>query len=33
MFDINKQFSYWAKGAENDLETAEILINGKKYVE
>jgi HEPN domain-containing protein len=33
MFDINKQYSYWAKGAESDLETAGILINGKKYVE
>ncbi|MDP3642642.1 MAG: HEPN domain-containing protein [Bacteroidota bacterium] len=33
MFDIEKQINYWTRGAENDVETAELLISGKKYLE
>ena len=33
MIDINKQIDYWAKGAINDIETAALLITGKKYIE
>ena len=29
----NKQIDYWKNGAVNDLETAELLISGKKYIE
>jgi len=31
--DINKQIDYWAKGSVSDIETAELLITGKKYIE
>jgi len=31
--DVNKQVDYWIKGSKNDLETAELLIKGKKYLE
>lgn len=30
---MNKQIDYWKNGAVNDLETAELLISGKKYIE
>jgi len=33
MIDINKQIDYWVNGAISDIETAELLINGKKYIE
>jgi HEPN domain-containing protein len=33
MIDINKQIDYWLNGAVNDIDTAEILIAGKKYIE
>jgi len=33
MIDIDKQIKYWQAGAESDLETAEILIVNKKYVQ
>jgi len=33
MIDIDKQIEYWQTGAENDIETAGILIANKKYVE
>jgi HEPN domain-containing protein len=33
MIDINKQIDYWKNGAVNDLETAELLISGKKHIE
>ena len=33
MIDINKQIDYWSKGAYSDIETAELLQTGKKYVE
>jgi len=33
MIDINKQIDYWINGAVSDLETAELLISGKKYIE
>jgi len=33
MIDIDKQTEYWQAGAENDIETAGILIANKKYVE
>lgn len=33
MMDLNKQIEYWNSGAESDLETAELLISGKKYLE
>ena len=33
MIDINKQIVYWLNGAESDLETAELLISGKKHIE
>ena len=33
MIDINKQIDYWVKGAYNDIETSELLLAGKKYVE
>jgi hypothetical protein len=32
MIDINKQIDYWKNGAVNDLETAELLISGKKNI-
>jgi len=32
MLDINKQIDYWTKGAFSDIETAELLLKGKKYV-
>ena len=33
MIEINKQIDYWVKGAANDIETAELLVTGKKYIE
>jgi len=33
MFDIEKQTDYWIRGSESDIETAEILIFGKKCLE
>lgn len=33
MVDLNKQIDYWIHGAQNDIETAELLISGKKYLE
>ena len=33
MIEINKQIDYWVKGAANDIETAELLITSKKYIE
>ena len=33
MIDINKQIDYWINGAVSDIETAELLITGKKYIE
>jgi len=33
MFDLGKQIDYWTRGADNDIETAELLISGKKYLE
>ena len=33
MFDLKKQIDYWIKGAINDIDTAELLIKGKKYIE
>jgi HEPN domain-containing protein len=31
--DITRQISYWEKGSISDIETAEILLAGKKYLE
>ena len=33
MPDINKQIEYWRNTADNDINTAEILINSKKLIE
>lgn len=33
MLDTNKQIEYWAKGANSDIETAELLLTGNKYIE
>jgi len=33
MINIAKQIEYWRTTAESDVETAEILINSRKYVE
>jgi HEPN domain-containing protein len=33
MIDLNKQIDYWIHGAQNDIETAALLISGKKYLE
>lgn len=33
MFDLEKQMDYWVRGAESDIETAELLIFGKKFLE
>jgi len=33
MFDTSKQIEYWTTGALSNIETAEILITGKKYFE
>ena len=33
VFNIEKQIEYWKSGAESDLETADILIQNKKYVQ
>ncbi len=30
--DINKQIEYWKSGAVNDIDTAELLINNKRYI-
>ena len=32
MIDLEKQIKYWITGAENDLETAEILIDKKRLL-
>jgi HEPN domain-containing protein len=31
--NIEKQIEYWKTGADSDLETAEILIQNKKFVQ
>ena len=33
MIEINKQIDYWKTSAESNIETAELLINGNKYIE
>jgi len=33
MFDLEKQIEYWKRGADSDIETAEFLISGRKYLE
>ena len=33
MFELVKQVDYWTRGADNDIETAQLLISGKKYLE
>ena len=33
MINIIKQIEYWNNSAENDIETAEILIKSGKYIE
>ena len=33
MIDTSKQIDYWVNGAYSDIETAELLLTGKKYVE
>ena len=33
MLDTKKQIEYWTSGAISNIETAEILIIGKKYLE
>lgn len=33
MIDLIKHIEYWKRGADSDLDTAELLINGKKYLE
>ena len=33
MFDLEKQIDYWVRGADSDIETAELLIVGKKFLE
>jgi HEPN domain-containing protein len=33
MIDRNKQIDYWVRGASSDIETAELLFKGRKYVE
>ncbi len=33
MFDLEKQIEYWKRGADSDIETAELLISGRKYLE
>lgn len=33
MIDIQKQIDYWVKGAFSDIDTAELLLSGKKHVE
>jgi HEPN domain-containing protein len=30
--DMNKQIEYWITGAEEDLESAKLLINNQKYL-
>lgn len=32
MIDLNIQIEYWAKGAEDDLSTAELLIGEKRIL-
>ena len=32
MIDLEKHINYWITGAENDLETAEILIDKKRLL-
>jgi len=31
--DLNKQINYWSKGADDDIETAKILINRNKTLQ
>ena len=33
MINVDKQIQYWVKGADSNLETAEILIANKKFLE
>jgi len=33
MVDLNKQIDYWVRGADSDIETAELLISGRKHLE
>lgn len=33
MIDFKKHIDYWVHGAESDIETAELLISGRKYLE
>jgi len=33
MINVDKQIQYWVKGADSNLETAEILIKKKKITE
>jgi len=33
MIDRNKQIDYWIRGADSDIETAELLFKGRKYIE
>ena len=30
--DIDKQITYWVQGAENDIETADLLIRNKRLL-
>lgn len=31
MIDIKRQIDYWTQGADSDIDTADILIQNKKY--
>jgi HEPN domain-containing protein len=33
MLNVGKQIEYWESGAESDLETADILIRNKKFIQ
>jgi HEPN domain-containing protein len=32
MMDVNKQIDYWITTADDDLNSAELLVNGGKYL-
>ncbi len=32
MINIKKQINYWITASENDIDTAELLINNNKYL-
>jgi HEPN domain-containing protein len=32
MINIEKQIEYWQSGSQNDFETAQILLENKKYI-